>query len=190
MPAVQIIRFSATPEEMRLLLEAHEAEFTKTKAVESQAREALEDGLTAQQAMDLIRAVCEWGKYAGIAGRVRARNSPETILLRIREALSLVDAGLVGEAVFRIAKLKGLGPSFASKALRFLRPDKAVVLDSVISEGLGFARDLPGYNAFLMECVRIGELMNVPDQPNPAPSNRVWRPCDVEMAIYAKLRGL
>jgi len=186
----QIVRFRASPAEMRLHLMAHAATFPKTETVEVKARAALEIGLTGPVAMDLVAAVCDWGNYAGIAGRVRVRNSTSAVSHRLRQSIELADQGEFGEAVFRITKLKGLGFSFASKVLRFLRPDRAVVLDSVISEGLGFARNVVGYEAFLAECVGIADLMNAPDQPNPDPSIRVWRPCDVEMAIYAKLRGL
>ncbi len=190
MSGIQIVRFEATADQMRQLVVAHRESFPKTEQIELEALRALEAGLARPLAMALIESVCAWGNYAGIAGRVRVRNSASEISARLSEAIERSDQGRFGEGVNCIAELRGLGFSFASKVLRFLRPDHAVVLDSVISEGLGFARNVAGYDAFRAECARIADLLNAPTQPNPDPSNRAWRLFDVEMAIYAKFRGL
>lgn len=43
----------------------------------------------------------------------------------------------------------GLGISFGSKHLRMLDPDRFAVLDSVLSEGLGYALNPKGYALFM-----------------------------------------
>jgi hypothetical protein len=51
--------------------------------------------------------------------------------------------------------LNGLAVSFASKHLKFLAPEKAVVLDSIVSKRLGYELTPDGYQAFLNDCRRI-----------------------------------
>nr|WP_298410598.1 hypothetical protein [uncultured Halomonas sp.] len=56
------------------------------------------------------------------------------------DAVSLIAPGIA---------IKGLGVSFASKHLRMLDPKRYAVLDEVINEGLGFARNPRGYALFI-----------------------------------------
>jgi hypothetical protein len=80
-----------------------------------------------------------------------------------------------------------LGVSFGSKHLRFLAPDRAVVLDSTISERLGYKMDAGGYREFLGDCLSVRDILNE-KKIDAAEAGRRWRACDVEMAIYTSLQ--
>jgi hypothetical protein len=85
--------------------------------------------------------------------------------------------------------VKGLGISFASKHLKFLAPDGAVVLDSIIEEQLGYAKNLAGYATFLTDCHDILNACNQFGIRYTGWGAQGWRVSDVEMAIFQKIRG-
>ena len=90
--------------------------------------------------------------------------------------------GCVAEGIEWIRELKGLGQSFASKQLRFLMPDRAVILDSVIRKRLGYNETLPGYSKFLADCLTLR------DQAHKSEEVRGLRVCDIEAALYTKIQ--
>jgi hypothetical protein len=71
--------------------------------------------------------------------------------------------------------------SFASKIIRFIYPDRAVIFDSVIRSGLGYPESADGYGAFLDDCQAILDRSRT-EYPE-------LRVCDIEAAIFMKLRG-
>jgi hypothetical protein len=92
-----------------------------------------------------ITAACNWGGYAGIGRRILNRNSLPALRDGLREANELLDKQTpdVEGALTRLNRLHSLGsPSFASKHLRFLRPDICPVLDSVLRDALPRAGQL------------------------------------------------
>jgi hypothetical protein len=84
--------------------------------------------------------------------------------------------------------LNGLAVSFASKHLKFLVPERAVVLDSSISERLGYPRTPDGYLAFLGDCRSILEHATACNLHYTG-WGKQWRVSDIEMAIFETLRA-
>lgn len=80
-----------------------------------------------------------------------------------------IDQGDVARSIDQLLKIKGLGPSYASKVARFLSPD-AVVLDSILSEALDldYQRD---YRKFHLDCSKIATKLKC-------------QPRDIESAIF------
>jgi hypothetical protein len=84
----------------------------------------------------------------------------------------------------------GIGaPSFASKHLRFLRPDVCPILDSVIAGNLTYASTSAGYAQYAADCLEIARVLENNGVPNPVLRSDRWRAADVDMALYAALQG-
>jgi hypothetical protein len=82
-----------------------------------------------------------------------------------------------------------LGVPFASAHLKFLAPDRAVVLDSNISARLDYPKTPEGYLRFVEDCRRILQRINEAGLSYPGYGAAGWRVSDVEMAIYESLRS-
>ena len=130
---------------------------------------------------DFIKAVCNWGGYSGIAGGVIKNNDGTKLRDAFRSAHSHANAGDDLSAIKSLLELNGLAVSFASKHLKFLAPENAVVLDSIISKRLGYELTPNGYQAFLNDCRRILERAKA------CGGREGWRVSDIEMAIFEKL---
>ncbi len=137
-----------------------------------------------------IRRVCYWGNHSGIGGRVLRRNGVVEIRAAFRDALDLCGKNNVTGALSKIQSLQDLGLSFASKHLRFLCPQKAVILDSIISSRLGYPSDVGGYSAFVADCQQMAMILNRAEIRHETRPRARWWPCDVEMCPYAELRNL
>jgi hypothetical protein len=147
-----------------------------------------------------IRGVCDWGNYPGIAERVIKNNHP----LQIRKAFQGAVACLrkpVPDPVNALAalnQLHGLGqPSFASKHLRFLRPDICPVLDDgrictaswrYAPSVLGYTYDSHGYRDWVRDCKRISRRLQRLGISNPVkrPSGH-WYAADVDAGLWLYL---
>jgi len=142
-----------------------------------------------------IREVCRWGNYPGIAGRVLKRNVMTTLQDQFNAATSLlnVDQASTDVALAAINKIKSLGtPSFASKHLRFLRPDICPVLDTIMSIRAGYAFTPGGYKMFSEHCLTVARVLSSVSPLAAADSEvarKTWGAADVEMAVFAFLQG-
>ncbi len=180
-----------TPEVFsKALLRNHHA-FLRTASVERMARALSERGFEESLCVEFVKAVCLWGNRPGTAGLVFEKNTKLSIKKKLQAAAKAISRSEVGNALDLITSISGLGISFGSKHLRMLEPDKAVVLDSVICEGLGYPTTRPGYEEFVADCTRLRNLLNESESsPNPIDIRGSWRLADVEMALYSMLRGL
>jgi hypothetical protein len=116
----------------------------KTCEIEQFAKLIGEGGFDPDNTVQLIKKVCGWGGYSGVSGRVLRDNTVSELCALMARALSRVKEGDVCGGLSSLLEIKGLGVSFASKHLKFIAPDRAVVLDSVISSRLGYPLSLIG----------------------------------------------
>jgi len=138
---------------------------------------------------DFIRTVCNWGGYPGIAGRILKGSRIERIAATFQKAYRQAQGGNVVEALKTLQQTKSLrGVSFASKHLKFLAPEKAVVLDSILSGRLGYRMDVDGYARFLNDCNTILHHILAEEVKYTGWATSGWRVSDVEMAIFAKVK--
>jgi hypothetical protein len=151
-----------------------------TTRIEEQAQRLVKSKFQLAELRNFIKAVCSWGGYSGIAGRVIKNNDGAKLRDAFRSAHSHANAGDDLAAIRSLLDLNGLAVSFASKHLKFLAPENAVVLDSIISKRLGYELTPNGYQAFLNDCRRILERAK-------ASGREGWRVSDIEMAIFEKL---
>ena len=187
--ALQLVRLEIQLDEFPQLLQLgiDEGRLFET---ESLAQDLIRDDFPESASRDFVKAVCLWGGDPRRGGKVIRRNSPQEISSALRNAYLCSRGNELREALHAITALAGLAVSFGSKHLKFLDPNKHVVLDSIISERLGYTRDIEGngYLAWVATCnaflkiVRANRINYPPNGPNG------WRVSDIEMAIFNKIR--
>lgn len=185
---IKIVRLSLPPDAFPSLLARHVAAYPLTPRVEQLAAEYVTDGFPLRQTETFVRAVCKWGGYSGVAGKVLKHNRLSTVRDQLRKAYDASVEENPREAITEIISINCLAVSFGSKHLKFLDPNRAVVLDSIISERLGYRREPDDYVAFLDVCGSIRDTLNKLNVVAGAPNTR-WRVSDVEMAIFMHLRN-
>jgi hypothetical protein len=160
-----------------------------TQNIERQAERLVNGNFQSYRDLcDFIKAVCKWGGYSGIAGRVINENDESKLRYAFRSASSHSNAGDDLAAIKSLLELRGFAVSFASKHLKFVAPERAVVLDSRISNRLGYELTPEGYQTFLLDCRGIRDRANSFELRYPGWGRDGWRVSDIEMAIFEKLR--
>jgi hypothetical protein len=174
------------------LLRSHLTENRTTPSVEALGRRLLESDFPEKETLQFVNDVCYWGGYSGIAGRIVKNNTSARIRDTLRAASSQLRAGSVFRALSCVNELSGLGtPSFASKHLRFLRPDMCGVFDSVLRDELGIPFNPGGYHDFCGRCRSVAEALSAGGVPCPAARDKgAWLVADAEGALYMYARSL
>jgi hypothetical protein len=172
------------------LAERH-PQLEKTMELEVKARQLLMTDFSRQQLSDFIRAVCAWGGYPGTAERVLSQNNWPDIQRQFGSAIAALslDPPNLQSALRAVQDLRHLGLSFASKHLRLLRPDVCPVLDSTLSEKLGYPLDSRGYQRFSDDCQKVAAFLQQLGVRNPlGRDGGKWFPADVEMALFVYIK--
>jgi hypothetical protein len=172
------------------LAERH-PQIEKTLALEIQAKQLLTTGFSRQQLSDFIQDVCNWGGYPGTAVRVLEGNDWPDLQHQFESAIAALsqDPPNLLSAIRALRRVRHLGLSFASKHLRLLRPDLCPVLDSTLSEKLGYPLDSRGYQRFAGDCQKIAALLQELGVANPlGRDGGKWHPADVEMALFVYVK--
>ena len=166
----------------------HLARVPRTLEIEAMAKELSGHGFQESEVAAFVRAVCTWGGYAGIAGRVLRDNSLHEVATSFRDALRDLESG-VDVAVRRVLALRQLGVSFASKHLRFLAPQACSILDSKMAAAAEFASNPRGLAQYSALCMSLSERLQARQIEDPVqrPGGR-WYPADVDMALFAITR--
>jgi hypothetical protein len=183
-----IVRLELSPAEIPDLLVRHAKNYPGAQALELAGMTLAEANFEPEASANFVQRVCKWGRGDRQMGRIRDNNSPNEVSLALSEGVTLARSGDVARSIDRVQRLRNLGQSYASKQMRFLEPTRAVILDSVIRNGLGYSETATGYAEFLSDCQTIltevrrsGQL-----QETQAAGLRV---CDIEAAIFARLQG-
>jgi hypothetical protein len=182
------VRLDLDSSEIPELLRRHAANYSGVKLLEDQGRALVASGFEFRKSVAFVRDVCAWGRGHRHITKVFRDNSDEEIAAALREAYRLAMDGDAAAAVERVKELKNLGQSFASKQVRFLIPSNAVILDSVIRTGLGYAETVEGYREFLSDCRAVLAWAKASDKLDEKLRVQL-RVCDIEAAIFAKLQG-
>ncbi len=157
-----------------------------TRSVEIYAKEFVEEGMPQDRLFGFMRMVFGWGGTGNIGTNFMKHNAEKLDDVHCRFLLSLnfLNDGKDKEAIESLASLKGLRVSYASKHLKFLNPNKAVVLDLLIERGLGYQRTSDGYVEFIGKCREWMKLLNDNNIFCGRSSAGTWRVSDVEMAVF------
>lgn len=175
------VRLELEPDEIPNLLTAHRKRWEPPDRLENEAQALIAQDFPEGVAAEFAEDVVKWGRGHRFVGRFRQKNSDRAIASALRQAVAQVRKDQVTQAVSHVQQLGQLGQSFASKLVRFLCPDRAVILDEVIRTSLGYKNSLRGYEEFLIDCQYVLEHAQ-PTLPH-------LRICDVEAAIFAKIQG-
>ena len=181
-----IVRIELSPSEIPSLLAKHAENYPGVPACEALGQELIQSGFDPDASVEFVQQVCKWGRGDRNISRVRRNNSASEVALALSEGLDLARTGKVAHGVERIRCLRNLGQSFASKQMRFLYPARAVVMDSVIRNRLGYAETANGYAEFLSDCQAILVHVRKSDQ---LPEPERLRISDIEAALFTKLQG-
>lgn len=181
-------------EDFPRMIQQHGEDFEDTLEMEQSYAHLIGEPFVHFQAVAAyIRDVCRWGHYAGVGGKVLKHNSQERVLAAFeaaRQALLAEPPDLV-TALTSINGLHGLGTtSFASKHLRFLRPEWCPVYDSILNNVLPYDSNPAGYAQFAEDCHVIAQALCERGIENPVRDNAViWHVGDVEAAIFSEFFG-
>jgi hypothetical protein len=185
---LHISRVDIAPAEFPALLQRHHRDDPDTRSIEEAAAALAEDGFSEARTAEFIRSVCRWGGYSGVAGRVLRDNETPVLSTRLAAACAAANTGDPCAGLSELLKIRGLAVSFASKHLRFLAPDSAIVLDRIISSRLGYPLSISGYRECRSDCLAMLSFVQVASASYPGWA-RDWRVCDIEMAVFMKLRN-
>ena len=149
-------------------------------------------GLPEDEAFLFVRLVCAWGGLRGdnpskireSIGQPGRGTTWLKCVLRKGQAFSVTQE--YERAIAAFDDIRGLGISFRSKLLRFLSPDDAAVLDSVIRKKLGYPHNVAGYREFVTDCKAIRDRLK---ETTTRPDGADWRTADVEMGIFMNVRS-
>lgn len=174
--------------EFPVLMRKHMQRFPGVAGLETEAAALVEVGFRFPEVENYIRNVCRWGNFAGVGGRVIKNNSADEVQAAFADAYAMLNVTSSGpsSALARINMIHGLGtPSFASKHLRFLRPDVCPVYDAILTDKLPYTFDPDGYAKFSADCTSIASGLNAVSIENPSRPDKLWLAADVEAAMFA-----
>lgn len=172
------------------MIESHGNNFQDTLTIEeryeSLARSPIENF---DSIANYIKDVSRWGNYAGVGGKVLKYNAEETIIEVFEKVRQILIEGNpnLELALSTINGLYGLGtPSFASKHLRFLRPEECPVYDRILTNVLPYSFNPVGYARFARDCKAISNELCSKKIKNPVRESGLWYVGDVEAAIFSQ----
>lgn len=181
------VRLELSLDEIPELLEWHTKKYPGVGNLEAAGSVLVASGFEVEVSKEFMRQVYAWGRGLRNLSRVE-KNPSDEIASALSESIDLARNGKIAEGVARLQQLTQIGQSFASKLMRFLEPSRAVILDSVIRNNIGYTKTNNGYVEFLNDCHIIlnsirqsGRFKNI--------STEALRVCDIEAAIFAKLQG-
>lgn len=173
------------------LVEAHLNICKKTPDLEIEGSRLKSADFAEQQLEPFIRHVCTWGGYPGIGGRIIKDNSMTDISKYFSSAMAKLESDVpdISGALLEINFICGLGkPPFASKHLRFLRPDICPILDKKVRYGLSYPFNEHGYQALSNDYAKIAAALQYNQVANPRHRDGdKWYISDIDMAIFAYL---
>jgi len=173
------------------MIRQHGADFEDTLEMERTYAHLVHEPFVDFQAVAAyVRAVCRWGHYAGVSGKVLKHNSEQAILSAFETArlALLLEQPDLAAALTSLNGLHGLGTtSFASKHLRFLRPKWCPVYDSILNNVLPYDSSPAGYAQFAADCHVIAQALCEQGIRNPVRENAItWFVGDVEAAMFSE----
>ena len=172
-------------EKIPYLLGCHQKQYPGADEVEGLAEKLIVGGFKSKESKKFVEEVCDWAGKTGnrVRGQVIPKNTPEQIAYALCEGYKSASKGCVAEGVGCISSLHGLGQSFASKMLRFIFPEGAVILDSIICKRCVYASNILGYKKFLKCCHNLLDQAKE-SQKLPADFKNNLRVCDIEAALF------
>lgn len=180
---LNLIRLSDYPD----LVQLHLDKVAGTIELENYAQELMSAGLPQTMLEQFIRKVHSWGGSH--------RNLPKVLSYDYRDCFMEAVTALNSEhpeieKAFRYINLiNGLGVSYGSKHLRFLRPDICPVLDNNIWKEFKYHWNEKGYKNLCDDVMEIAKSLVKNGIRNPVQrAGGKWFAADIDMAVFAYLQ--
>ena len=175
-------------EKIPCLLECHQRQYPGAKELERIAKKLINNKFQPTESVEFVKKVCKWSKGYGfvLQKTIPDNNKPEEIASALCEAYVIAQKD-AARGVERIKKLQEVGQSFASKMLRFLLPDHAVILDRIIRDKCDYKETVHGYTKFLKFCQDLRKQARR-SQKLPANLRGRLRICDIEAALFVYIQ--
>ena len=169
------------------LVELHFKTVPGTRELETKGQELIAAGLTETLLRDFIDAVHSWGgSFRNYKKGIE--NAKVAHFQNALQALS-VTPPMVERALSSLLEIYGLGISYGSKHLRFLRPEFCPILDNVVWEEFKYSWNPKGYRMLQSDVMDAAKRLEENNIANPMlRSNGRWFAGDVDMAIFACLQ--
>lgn len=169
------------------LVELHLKTVPGTRELETKGQELIAAGLTESLLRDFIDAVHSWsGSFRNYYKVIE--DAKVAYFQNALQALS-VTLPMVERALSSLLEIDGLGISYGSKHLRFLRPEFCPILDNVVWEEFKYSWNPIGYRMLQSDVMRAAKHLEENNIANPMNrSNGCWFAGDVDMAIFACLQ--
>ncbi len=172
------------------MIESHGDNFQDTLEMEDRYKDLINSPIDEYDSIaEYIKTVSKWGNYAGVGGKVLKNNTAEKIIAVFEAVRNILNSESpdLSLALSRINTLYGLGmPSFASKHLRFMLPEKCPVYDSILTDVLPYSFDPSGYATFAEDCKSLSIELCSRNIENPIRKSVTWYAGDVEAAIFSQ----
>lgn len=178
------------PQEFPSLLSRVRGNYPRTQTTEAACRKMLFEPFDRENVENFVRQVCIWGNDPRRLSKVRQRFNGKEILEKFKKAKRFAESDSPADAIEQITSIYGLGVAFGSKHLMFLAPSRGVILDSFISEELGYPLSKQGYASFVNDCLALRKFVHKAKVINPLTGRGRWRPCDIEGVLYQKVVDL
>lgn len=187
---LKLVRLEISIDEFPKYLRKGIGDDGRFQEAEEHGKKLIASNFDIELSLRFVRKVCFWGSDSRISGKVIKRNTAEQIASVLKCAHRLTYEDKIAESLQKIVQLEGLSVSFGSKHLKFLDLGRHVVLDSIISERLGYTSDKAGigYMKWRAACQEFLQILISENIECPGTGEN-WRVSDVEMAIYNKLNS-
>jgi hypothetical protein len=187
-------------EDFPSLIELHRRKLPRTEALEffgKLVRERLKKSQSGHETALLlelfISAVYAWGWSPRLSKRIldQEKNNRHDLCECFAAVSSMTEGDDFAheDILSTLVKIHGVGPSFGSKLLRMLRPDKFPVFDKRLREALPVLKnDRKGYRIFAEGCEEIANVLEAQGIKNPVrePAES-WLVADVESCLFVTI---
>ena len=141
-----------------------------------------------------VRCVCQWGGGMRVYGNLRRHNggaaaAKRNVARAVRSAVGCLRSSQMESAIGEVRSVNGLGGmSYASKTLRMLAPDKAVIFDSWLKHAVGHRLTNADYPKWCGDCAEVARALERKKIKNIARANEKWKAADIEAVIFDEVR--
>ena len=145
-----------------------------------------------------VRCVCQWGGGMRVYGSLPRHNGGEAAAKRnvaraVRSAVGCLRSSQMESAIGAVRSVNGLGKtsgrmSYASKILRMLSPDKAVVFDDWLKHAVGHHLTNADYPKWCCDCAKVACVLERNKIKNIARADEKWKAADIEAVIFDEVR--
>ncbi len=170
-----------------ILTELHLNTIPGTRELEVKAQNLVTARLPGTMLQEFIESVHRWsGSFRNYYKVIE--NARPTHFINALKALN-ASPPLIERALSSLLEIYGLGISYGSKHLRFLRPDLCPILDNIVWDKFKYSWDTRGYRLLQVDIMNIAKSLEENGIKNPmSRQNGQWYAADVDMAVFAFLQ--